>query len=59
MYITTQVMHDQMNNYEALFFVLDTRIPVKVNANIIYTEFDVFCQSLQKDISNISENELR
>ena len=52
-------MHDQMNNYEALIFVLDTRIPVKVNANIIYTEFDVFCQSLQKDISNISENELR
>ena len=33
--------------------------PVKVNRNAIYTEFEVFFQSLLKDISNIPENELR
>ena len=33
--------------------------PVKVNRNAIYTEFEVFFQSLLKEISNIPENELR
>ena len=42
--------------YEALSFGLDTHIPVKVNKSAIYTEFEVFFQSLLKYISNIPEN---
>ena len=45
--------------YEAISFDLDTHVPVKVNKNAIYTEFEVFYQSLLKDTSNIPENELR
>ena len=40
-------------------FGLATHIPIKATKNAIYTEFDVFYQSLLKDISNIPENELR
>ena len=46
--------------YEALSLGLDTHIPAKVKKkNAIYTEFEFFYQSLLKDISNISENELQ
>ena len=43
----------------ALSFGLDTHIPVKANKHAIYTEFEVFYQSLLKDISDIPVNELR
>ena len=43
--------------YEALSCGLLTHIPLKVNKNPIYIEFEVFYQSLLKDISNITENE--
>ena len=46
-------------DYEALSFGLDIHIPVQVNKNDIYIEFQVFFQSLPKDISKIPENELR
>ena len=54
---STYTLSDKL--YKALSFDLDTHIPVTVNKNGIYTEFEVFFQSLLKDISNIPENELR
>ena len=54
---STYTLSDEQ--YEALPFGLDTHIPVKVNKNAIYAEFEVFLQSLLKDISNIPEKELR
>ena len=63
--IHRQIVHNYSSytlsdeQYEALSFGLDTHIPVKKNKNAIYTEFEVFYQSLLKDICNIQENELR
>ena len=63
--IHRQIVHDYSSytlsdeQYEAISFDLDTHVPVKVNKNAIYTEFEVFYQSLLKNISNIPENELR
>ena len=56
MYITSQLTHSQMNNMKHCALVYRA---VKLNRNAIYTEFEVFFQSLLKDISNIPENELR
>ena len=63
--IHRQIVHNYSSyalsdkQYEALYIGLDTHVPVKVNKNAIYTEFEVFYQSLLKDISNIPVNELR
>ena len=63
--IHRQIVHNYSSytlsdeQYEAISFDLDTHVPVKVNKNAIYTEFEVFYQSLLKNISNIPENELR
>ena len=38
---------------------LDTSIPSRTNANMIYTEFEVFYQGLLKDNGNIPETELQ
>ena len=63
--IHRQIVHDYSSytlsdeQYEAISFDLDTHVPVKVNKNAIYTEFEVFYQSLLKDVPNIVENELR
>ena len=42
-----------------LSYSLDTHIPSRTNANMIYTEFDVFYQGLLKDTGNIPETELQ
>ena len=42
-----------------LSYGLDTHIPSRTNANMIYTEFEVFYQGLLKDIGNIPETELQ
>ena len=63
--IHRQIVHNYWSyvlsdkQYEAIYIGLDTHVPVKVNKNAIYTEFEVFYQSLLKDISYIPENELR
>ena len=54
---STYTLSDEQ--YETLSFGLDTHIPVKVNKNEIYAEFEIFFQSLLTDISNIPDNELR
>ena len=59
LYITTQLIEKSEEQHEALSFGLDTHIPVKVNKNAIYTELEVFFQSILKDISKFPENELR
>ena len=38
---------------------LDTHIPSRTNANMIYTEFEAFFQGLLKDIGNTPETELQ
>ena len=43
----------------ALSYGFDTYIPSRTNANMIYTEFEVFYQGLLKDIGNITEIELQ
>ena len=52
--------HSLSNEY---FFALscgsDIHIPSRTNANMIYTEFEVFYQGLLKDIGNIPETELQ
>ena len=63
--IHRQVLHNYRSyklsdkQYDAFSFGVLTHIPVKVNKHTIYTEFEVFYQSLLKDISNILENDLR
>ena len=42
-----------------LSYSLDTHIPSRTNANMIYTEFVVFYQGLLKDTGNIPETELQ
>ena len=42
-----------------LSYSLDTHIPSRTNANMIYTEFEVFYLGLLKDIGNIRETELQ
>ena len=44
-------------HYFELSYGLDNHIPLRPNANMIYTEFEVFCQGLLKDIGNIPETE--
>ena len=44
--------------YIELSFGLDTHTPSRNNANMIYTEFEVFFEGLLKDIGNILETEL-
>ena len=43
----------------ALSYGLDTHIPRNTNTNKIYTEFEMFYQSLLKNISNIPETKLQ
>ena len=45
--------------YIALSYGLDTHIPSRTNANMIYTEFEVFYLGLLKDIGDIPETELQ
>ena len=42
-----------------LLYGLDTHIPKNTNKNKIYTELEMFCQDLVKNISNISETKLQ
>ena len=44
--------------YTALSYGLDHHIPCKFSSNRIQTEFEQFYQSILKDISHISENDL-
>ena len=55
-YSTYSLSNEQ---YIALSYGLDTHIPSRTNANMIYTEFEVFYQGLLKDIGNIRETELQ
>ena len=55
-YSTYSLSNEQ---YIALSYGLDTHIPSRTNANMIYTEFEVFYQGLLKDIGNIPETELQ
>ena len=63
--IHRQIVHNYSSytlsdeQYEALSFGVESHIPVKVNKNAIYTEFEFFYQRLLKYISNIPENELQ
>ena len=43
----------------ALSYGLDTHIPRNTNTNKVYTEFEMFYQSLLKNISNIPETKLQ
>ena len=45
--------------YIALPYGLDTHIPSRANANIIYTEIEVFYQGLLNDVGHIPEIELQ
>ena len=45
--------------YILLSYGLDAHIPSRTNANMIYTELEVFYQGLLKDNGNISETELQ
>ena len=55
-YSTYSLSNEQ---YIALSYGLDTHIPSRTNANMIYTEFEVFFQGLLKDTGNIPETELQ
>ena len=60
LYITIQSYTLSDEQYKGLSFGLDTHIPVKVNKNASYTEFEVFLSKfIEGHISNIPENELR
>ena len=60
LYITIQSYTLSDEQYEGLSFGLDTHIPVKVNKNASYTEFEVFLSKfIEGHISNIPENKLR
>ena len=58
-FITTPHAHREYEQYIALPYVLDTHIPSRINANMIYTEFDILYQCLLKKIGNITETELQ
>ena len=45
--------------YILLSYGLDAHIPSRTNANMIYTELEVFYQGLLKDNGNIPETELQ
>ena len=45
--------------YIVLSYGLDAHIPSRTNANMIYTELEVFYQGLLKDNGNIPETELQ
>ena len=55
-YSTYSLSNEQ---YIALSYVLDTHIPSRTNANMIYPEFEIFYQGLWKDIGNVTETELK
>ena len=55
-YSTYSLSNEQ---YIALSYGLDTHIPSRTNANMIYNEFEVFFQGLLKDTGNIPETELQ
>ena len=65
MKINKQIVHNysihSLSNERdiVLSYSLDTHIPSRTNANMIYTEFVVFYQGLLKDTGNIPETELQ